>query len=133
MYVLKYGERFPKITFNLNDCGSKVWPHEKEFSMTYPKEDPERRTKFLLFSGRPLLMVDRRYVEYFTDDLKPWEHYIPVKEDLSDLVDKHEWLKHNEGESLKIAARAKDYALNNFTMDAILARMHEVFKGVRAR
>jgi hypothetical protein len=72
-------------------------------------------------------MVERRYVEYFTDDLKPWEHYIPVKENLSDLVDKHEWLKHNEAESLKIAARAKEYALKNFTIDGVLERLHRVF------
>jgi hypothetical protein len=85
------------------------------------------RTKFLLFSSRPLLMVDRRYIEYFTDELKPWEHYIPVSEDLSDLVDKHEWLKHNDGEALRIAARAKEYALKNFTIDSVLERLRRVF------
>jgi hypothetical protein len=243
LYVLKYGEGFPRVTFNLDDCGSRVWPGKKEFSMTYPKEQTERkalcvpdwtfwhwpssgiqdsaatfrlvveagesppevdkvawfgnmlspgpdvpehrtrrrlvnhfgkqhplrfdfqhaghgkgskkymsqpdmarryrwlldiggagysgRTKFLLFSGRPLLMVERRYVEYFTDDLKPWEHYVPVKEDLSDLVDKHEWLKHNDEEAKNIAARAKEYAVHNFTIDAVLERFRRVFSDFR--
>lgn len=239
-YIERYGEDFPRVSFCIDDTGSTTWPHTKEFSQAYPKDQPERRslcvpdwtfwhwpssrvqdsmetfrliaeageskpevdkvawfgnmlsagpevpehrtrrrlvnhfgvqhpfrfefkhagagasgskiylsmpemvrkyrwlldiggagysgrTKFLLFSGRPILMVERRYLEYFSEDLKPWEHYVPVKEDLSDLVDKHEWLKHNDEEALRMASKAREYAKENFTMDRILERFRRVF------
>lgn len=84
------------------------------------------RTKFLMFSGRPLLLVDRRYVEYFNDDLKEWVHFIPVKEDLSDLLDRVQWLRDNESEANGIAERAKEYAIENFTLDKAIERLRMV-------
>jgi hypothetical protein len=85
------------------------------------------RLKFLLFSNRPLLLVDREYVEYFHDDLVPFEHYIPVKIDLSDLLEKHDWILNNQTHSLKIAQKAKEFAIKNFTKDKILERLRFVF------
>lgn len=81
------------------------------------------RTKFLLFSGRPLIFVERKYVEYFQDDLRPWEHYVPVKEDLSDLMSAYEWLRDNESKALEIAANAQKFALENFTIEKVLERI----------
>jgi len=237
MYKKRYGESFPKMTFNLDDIGSRVWPQVKEHSMTYPKDQPERRdfcgpdwtfvhwpssriessretfedilraggrspacdkvawfgntksagrnvpehrtrpllvdhfgrlhpdrfefkkaggksktyislpemvskyrflldiggagysgrTKFLLFSGRPLFMVERRYVEYFSEDLKPWEHFIPVRNDLSDLVEMHDWAVDNRLECERMGERAREFAVKNFTEEMILARLKTVF------
>lgn len=84
------------------------------------------RTKFLMFSGRPLLFVERRYIEYFQDDLKPWVHYIPVREDLSDLLDRLGWMRDNDSKALEIARNARDFAVENFTMDKVLERIRYV-------
>jgi len=73
------------------------------------------RTKILLFSGRPLFLVDRRWHEYFYKDIEPFVHYIPVREDLSDLIEKLDWADHHQKEALKIAEKAQDYAINNLT------------------
>jgi hypothetical protein len=73
------------------------------------------RTKILLFSGRPLFLVDRQWHEYFYKDIKPYTHYIPVKEDLSDLIEKLDWADNHQEEALKIAKNAQDYAINNLT------------------
>lgn len=86
------------------------------------------RTKFLMFSGRPLLMVDRHYVEYFSDELKPYEHFIPVKMDLSDLLSQDEWMRSHPRESERIAENARQYAIDNFKMEKVLDRLDEVFK-----
>ena len=45
------------------------------------------RLKYLLYSNRPLLIVDRDSIEYFYNDLIPYIHYIPIKIDLSDLLE----------------------------------------------
>jgi hypothetical protein len=89
------------------------------------------RIKWLLFSRRPLVMVDRFYVEYFHDELKPWEHYVPVRMDLSDLVEKVWWTLVNKREAGEIAERALKFALENLPEDRLLARVKEVWTSVR--
>jgi hypothetical protein len=80
------------------------------------------RLKYLLFSGRPLLMVERRYVEYWHSSLKPYEHFVPVREDLSDLVDAVTWVLAHPVEADRIARNALDLARELFTKEAICAR-----------
>lgn len=89
------------------------------------------RLKFLLFSKRPLLLVDRNYIEYFHNDLIPYKHYIPVKMDLSDLLEQVEWMRNNYEKSLEIANNAFEFAINNFTMDKILERIYYVYNNIK--
>lgn len=69
------------------------------------------RFKALLFSGRPVFKVEDRFEEFFYKDLKPFVHYIPVKNDLSDLVEKYEWAENNYTAALEIAKNAQEYAI----------------------
>ena len=89
------------------------------------------RLKFLLFSKRPLLIVDRNYIEYFNDDLIPYKHYIPVKMDLSDLLEQVNWIIMNPEKSLEIANNAFDYAINNFKIDDLIDRIHYVYNNLQ--
>tara|TARA_B100000927_G_scaffold220651_1_gene180591 strand:+ start:1032 stop:1886 length:855 start_codon:yes stop_codon:yes gene_type:complete len=68
------------------------------------------RLKYLLFSNKPLLVVDRPYKEFFFKNLKEYIHYIPVKRDLSDLIEKTNWILNNYNESLYIANNALEFA-----------------------
>lgn len=90
------------------------------------------RIKWLLFSGRPLIMVDRLYIEYFHEDLKPWEHYIPAKMDLSDIVEKVRWTLEHKEKAAQIAAGARNFAMENFTEDRLLARVRDVWVNFRS-
>jgi hypothetical protein len=47
------------------------------------------------------------FEEYFNDWIRPYEHYIPVKPDLSDLVEKVEWAISHEGEARRIQETGK--------------------------
>ena len=61
------------------------------------------RLKHLLWSHRPVLLIDRPHKEYFFKYLKEWIHYVPVKRDMSDLVEKTRWVLNNYEEAKKIA------------------------------
>lgn len=50
-----------------------------------------RRIAFLLHMKRLLFFVDRPLYSFVCYKLEPWVHYVPVKRDLSDLVEKIEW------------------------------------------
>lgn len=76
------------------------------------------RLKHLLWSHRPLLLVDRPHKEFFFEFLKEWEHYIPVKRDLSDLVEKTKWCFENYDQALKIAENAFQFSKSHLTRDA---------------
>jgi hypothetical protein len=86
------------------------------------------RTKYLLFTKRPLLYVTRRYREWFSDEMVPWKHYVPVEDNLRDLVDKTKWLFEFPEEAQTIAMNAFEFAMNHFTEDKLLERVYEVYK-----
>ncbi|KAJ7159163.1 glycosyl transferase family 90-domain-containing protein [Mycena crocata] len=60
----------------------------------------ERYLEFLR-SGS-LVFKSTTFAEYFSGWLQPYRHYIPVKTDLSDLVNKIEWAIENDGEAQRI-------------------------------
>lgn len=45
--------------------------------------------------------------------LEPYKHYIPIKKDLSDLVDKIKWAKENDEEAQQIAKKGQLFAFEN--------------------
>lgn len=76
------------------------------------------RLKLLLWSRRPIILVDRPDKEYFYEYLKEWIHYIPVKRDLSDLIEKTQWCLENYSEALRIAENAYEFSNKYLTREA---------------
>ena len=59
--------------------------------------------------GSVILLVDSPYRVWFQDKLKNNEHYILIKHDLSDLLDKLKWCKKNDKKCQKIAENALQF------------------------
>merc|ERR1711871_385556 len=49
------------------------------------------------------------YTLWFQNKLKPYEHYVPVKSDLSDLEKQINWCKQNDDKCEQIAKNALDF------------------------
>jgi hypothetical protein len=86
------------------------------------------RLKFLLWSQRPVLLVERPYKEYFFKDLIAWTHYIPVKRNLSDLHFKMNWCLKNKSSAAKIAANALEFSKKHLTREACYAEWDRVIQ-----
>ena len=84
------------------------------------------RVKHLLWSHRPLIIVDRPHKEFFYDYLVPWTHYIPVKRDLSDLLHNIEWCFSNKTKARKIAENAYYFSQTHLTRDVAYKRWDEI-------
>jgi glycosyltransferase involved in cell wall biosynthesis len=84
------------------------------------------RLKYLLWSQRPVLLIDRPYKEYFFQHLKEWEHYIPVKRDLSDLVEKMKWCFSNTEKATQIAQNALEFSKKHLTREACYAKWNDL-------
>jgi len=68
------------------------------------------RLKLLLHSGRPVLIQDRPWQEWFWDELVPWENHIPVKRDLSDLDSRAQWVKDHPEDAARIGRAGQKLA-----------------------
>lgn len=70
--------------------------------------------------GSCILLAESKYRLWFRHLLIPYTHYVPVKEDLSDLVEKIRWCKENDAKCKKIAKNAGDFAKKYLTKEGIL-------------
>lgn len=63
------------------------------------------RFKHLFLCNSLVFHVGDEWLEFFYDELKPWVHYIPVKQDLSDAKELLEFAKENDKVAKEIALR----------------------------
>ena len=56
-----------------------------------------------------ILLVKSDFYIWYQPLLKPWIHYVPIKKDLSDLVDKIDWCKKNDNKCKIIANNALEF------------------------
>jgi Glycosyl transferase family 90 len=71
----------------------------------------------LLCKNSVVVKVEPEYVDYFYKHLTPWKHYIPIREDLDDLLETIEWIMDpsNEERVLQIIASANDWCREHMT------------------
>lgn len=67
------------------------------------------RLSLELGMGSVVLLVESDYSIWYMKYLKSYTHYIPIKKDLSDLLEKIKWCKKNDKKCEKIAKNAKDF------------------------
>ncbi len=67
------------------------------------------RLSYELSSGSVVLLAESQWQMWYYPFLKAYEHYVPVKEDLSNLLDQIEWCKANDAECEQIAENARAF------------------------
>ncbi len=132
------GERYPKM-FDIKDSGSWEKNKKKKTDVLEAKnknfmsikELAEKyailidiegfgysgRLKYLFHTGRPVLLVDRPYKEFFYDKLEPYVHYIPVDRRLSNLMRQTDWVIRNYDRAKKIGLNGRYFAQEYLTRD----------------
>jgi len=56
-----------------------------------------------------ILIVDSEWKLWYSHLLQPYVHYIPIKSDLSDIIDKIKWCKENDKKCFQIAKNAQNF------------------------
>ena len=80
-----------------------------------------------LLSNSLTLKQDFPGVQWFFKPLKPYVHYVPLKHDISDLIEKIEWAK-NDGLCKQISKNASEFALNNLMFEDVYLYFYLVLK-----
>lgn len=86
------------------------------------------RTKILLNSPRIVFIVDRKYEEFWYEYIKPWVHYVPVKEDLSDLEKNYEKIESDTDLQEFIKRNQREFAKKYLTKEAALLRIKKIIE-----
>lgn len=68
---------------------------------------------WLLLSNSLVLKQVTPNIQWYYGALEPYKHYVPLKEDLSDLLEKIEWAKEHDLEARLIAEEATHFIENN--------------------
>lgn len=67
------------------------------------------RLSYELNMNSVVLIVKTDWKIWYSDLLKPYVHYIPIKEDLSDLIDIIKWCRNNDDKCKQISNNAKEF------------------------
>lgn len=72
---------------------------------------------WLLRSNCVPLKQESPFMMWYYGALKPYEHYIPIKNDLSDLPDQVRWARTHDEEARHIAERGAEWVKNELTLE----------------
>ncbi|XP_064466655.1 protein O-glucosyltransferase 2-like [Ornithodoros turicata] len=71
------------------------------------------RMPYLLAGNGLVLKQDSEYYEHFYADLVPMQHYVPFRQNLTDLVEKILWARNNDEKAYRISKEAGQFALDH--------------------
>lgn len=79
-----------------------------------------------LAMGSVILLISSKYRLWYENKLIPWEHYVPVKEDLSDLDEQITWCLENDSACAKIADNARKFYDTVLCKESCLSYLKEL-------
>lgn len=85
-----------------------------------------QRTYWILLSNSTLLKQVTDNIEWYYKILIPYEHFIPIKEDLSDLIEQINWTRKNDRKAHKIAKNATQFARENLSEEMVYLYLYLV-------
>jgi len=86
------------------------------------------RNQMLYFTNSLVLKVGSISVSWFYPGIKPYEHYIPIAPDLSDLIHKIDWAKENDPICKQIAENGNQNIISIMNQDTIDAYIYTLLK-----
>lgn len=86
------------------------------------------RTKILLNSPRIIFIVDRPYKEFWHEKLEPWNHYVPVKRDLSDLEENYNKIESDSQLQQYIQEEQKKFSQNYLQYNNAISRFKNIME-----
>lgn len=77
------------------------------------------RAYWQLFSNTLIFKQNSRAIQWYYRALIPFVHYVPVAEDMSNLVEMIHWAKTHDPEAKAISLQAQEFAKENLTINRI--------------
>jgi Glycosyl transferase family 90 len=88
------------------------------------------RLGYELSSKSVVLLADSKWKLWYSDFLEPYTHYVPVKNDLSDLYDMIRWCRDNDERCVQIIKNANAFYEKYLGVDGILDYLQLIFSKI---
>jgi hypothetical protein len=89
------------------------------------------RLSLELSMGSVILLVGSPWSIWYTDMLEPYKHYIPIQEDMSDLIDRIKWCRDNDDKCQQIALNARIFYDTYIQKEGILDYLQKTLVRVK--
>ena len=76
-------------------------------------------TAWKLNSGSVIMKTDTLWRQWFYDKFVAWEHFVPIKDDFSDLLEKYYWCEENPEKCEKIVHNSKQLFQEVYRHDSV--------------
>ena len=86
------------------------------------------RFPYLLAGGSLVLKQDSDYYEHFYHQLEPWVHYVPVKKDISDLMERLEWARETDDKAREMANNAAQFVQDHLLPEQLYCYVFQLLK-----
>lgn len=83
---------------------------------------------WLLLSNSLVIKQLSPNIQWYYGGLEPYKHFVPVKKDLSDLMEKVKWAQENDSEARQIALNATEFVKENLTPEDTLVYFYLLLK-----
>lgn len=120
------GEKYLKsidienMPFNLVQKLSQKEQQEYKYIINIDGHVAAYRLSMELSAGFCVLLSPSIYKLWYIHLLEPYVHYVPIKADLSDLIEKLKWCRNNDEKCRQIANNAREFSLKYLSKDGIL-------------
>ena len=108
------------LNFNLSKPLSPQYQSNYKYIINIDGHVSAFRFSQELNMGSVVLKVKSKWKLWYEQLLEEYVHYIPIKEDLSDLIDVIKWCRKNDSKCKKIAENARDFFNTYLQEDGIL-------------
>jgi hypothetical protein len=85
-------------------------------------------TAWKMNSGSVLFKVDSDWSQWFYEDYKPYIHYIPIKDDFSDLQSQYEWCELHQDECEEIVKNSLELFQKTYRFHNIINHTKSLLK-----
>ncbi|XP_025108187.1 protein O-glucosyltransferase 1-like [Pomacea canaliculata] len=86
------------------------------------------RLKHLFLCSSLVFHVGSEWLEFFYPAMKPWVHYIPIKQDLSDVRDLIQFAVDNDAVAREIAERGRNFIWHHLRMEDVSCYWEHLLK-----
>ena len=121
--------RFPKVQFEETKTSIEEQLKYKYILDIDGFSNTWDATVWKLYSGSVLLKTKSKWKQWYYNELKEWEHYVPIENDFSDLNDKIEWCIHNEDKCIKITENAHQFVVQCLNWNHVKQEVIASIKG----
>jgi len=83
-------------------------------------------TAWKLNSGSVIFKQDSPWRQWFYDEFLPWVHYVPVKNDFSDIQEQFQWAETHQEECKKMVDRCMDLFQKTYRFQNVVEHTEQV-------